>query len=395
MFSANNIVDSKLIGLKDYFESDYLSIKDAFREKLENQDVILIGAAGSIGYAMVPLVLDVAPKNLLLMDQDENRLTTLLRLVRAKDWVHSKTQLAIAAMDFGSVEAKSLISNFSSNPIILNFAAAKHVRSERDKYGIAHLLSENFLKPWQLIEDTNPKYYFGVSTDKAANPVNFMGVSKALHEQLLFLTNGSSARFANVAFSQGSLLDSWRYRLSWNEPLVVPQDIERFLITHEDAARLCAISIGKADKSSVVVPNSGVVESRSLAKVVLDFLVGKNLNPKIFDDYSQAKKFLEAERAETGSWPVVMTDSDTPGEKKFEEFLGDGESVLSLTFATSQIMLVRPKLLFLEEIRDYVHNGIFEDNKNKYWHRELVSKINQAIPTFEPKSGIQILDNRP
>ena len=393
MFSANNLVDSKLIGLKDYFEADYLSIKDSFRERLENQQVILIGAAGSIGYAMVPLVLDVAPKNLLLMDQDENRLTTLLRLVRAKDWVHSKTQLAIAAMDFGSVEAKSLISNFSSNPIILNFAAAKHVRSERDKYGIAHLLSENFLKPWQLIEDTNPQYYFGVSTDKAANPVNFMGVSKALHEQLLFLTNGSSARFANVAFSQGSLLDSWRYRLSWNEPLVVPQDIERYLITHEDAARLCAISIGKADKSSVVVPNSGVVESRPLAKVALDFLAGKNLNPKIYDDYLQAKTFLEAGGAESGSWPVVMTDSDTPGEKKFEEFIGKSENSKKVTNLTSQVSPQKTTTVSLTSITEYLRIDFIDNLESGL--EILTDLIKKAIPTFEPIFGNEKLDDRP
>ena len=393
MFSANNLVDSKLIGLKDYFEADYLSIKDSFRERLENQQVILIGAAGSIGYAMVPLVLDVAPKNLLLMDQDENRLTTLLRLVRAKDWVHSKTQLAIAAMDFGSVEAKSLISNFSSNPIILNFAAAKHVRSERDKYGIAHLLSENFLKPWQLIEDTNPKYYFGVSTDKAANPVNFMGVSKALHEQILFLTNGSSARFANVAFSQGSLLDSWRYRLSWNEPLVVPQDIERFLITHEDAARLCAISIGKADRSSVVVPNSGVVESRPLAKVALDFLAGKNLNPKIYDDYLQAKTFLEAEGAESGSWPVVSTNSDTPGEKKFEEFIGKSEKSKKVTNLTSQVSPQKTTTASLTSITEYLRIDFIDNLESGL--EILTDLIKKAIPTFEPIFGNEKLDDRP
>jgi FlaA1/EpsC-like NDP-sugar epimerase len=385
--------EAKTINLESYFKEDFLSTESAFREKLEYEDIIILGAAGSIGFAMLPFVLSQAPRKLLLIDQDENRLTLLLRLIRAKDWVSPSTKLSIAAMDYGSTEARRLLNDYSANPKILNFAAAKHVRSERDIYGIAHLLNENFVKPWRLIEDLNPSYYFGVSTDKAANPVNFMGASKALHEQLLFSISSSSARFANVAFSQGSLLDSWRYRLTWKEPLVVPRDIERFLITPEDAARLCAISIAKANNSSIVVPNEGVVKSFFLHKIASEYLLAKNLNAVVFDDYAKARDFLNSKRNNTNEWALVLTESDTSGEKKFEEFVGVGEFAAPLTTLTSEITPNKTNLKDLIKIRDFVMKEHFH-SKNT-WREELIGLIAKAIPTFEPVLGEEFLDMRP
>jgi len=384
---------NKLIGLQDYFEEDFSEVEGQFQNRLKGKDVIVIGAAGSIGFATVPFILNCSPNRVLLLDQDENRLTTLLRLIRAKDLAVNTSNLSIAAMDFGSKEAYKLLAEYSHNPVVLNFAAAKHVRSERDKYGIEHLLSENFLKPWKLIETINPEYYFGVSTDKAANPVNFMGVSKALHEQLLFQTNSSSARFANVAFSQGSLLESWHYRLQWNEPLVAPKDIERFLITHEDAARLCAISIGAADSASVIVPNSGVVESLFLADVAEAFLKANDLEPVEFDNYVKAKKYL-ADRTWTGkSWPIVLTNSDTSGEKKYEEFVGLLEVPKHVTKKTSSLIPNRSTLAGLEAIKSYFERGSMMKSPN--WREELISIITDVIPTFNPMFSDEILDNRP
>ena len=391
-FSLQND-DAKMINLDNYFQEDYLSIEKTFKEKLENQDVILLGAAGSIGVAMLPFILNALPRNLLLIDQDENRLTSLLRLVRAKEWAAPTTNLTLAAMDFGSVEARSLLSNFSKHPIVLNFAAAKHVRSERDRYGIGHLIIENFLKPWQLIEDLNPVFYFGVSTDKAANPVNFMGASKALHEKLLHFINSSSARFANVAFSQGSLLESWKYRLNWNVPLVVPSDIERFLITHEDAARLCAISISRANNSGVLIPRDGVVHSHFLRQVALDYLKAKGLRPVIFENYQEAQRFIDSTQRQEKEWPVVLTESNTSGEKKFEEFIARGEAALPLTPLTNQII---PKMVdheALSRIRTCVLTQVISADSN--WRENLTRLIMDAIPSFTPIPGDETLDLRP
>jgi FlaA1/EpsC-like NDP-sugar epimerase len=385
--------ENQLIDLKDYFEEDFQSVNNTLIGKMQNQNIILIGAAGSIGFAVLPFILSAIPRNLLLIDQDENRLTLLLRLARAKDWISASTNLTVAAMDYGSIEARHLLKTFSKEPIILNFAAAKHVRSERNTYGIAHLLRENFSKPWQLIEDLNPNYYFGISTDKAANPVNFMGASKALHEQLLFLVQSSSARFANVAFSQGSLLDSWRYRMQWNEPLVVPQDVERFLITSKDAARLCAISISKASNSAVLIPNDKVVSSMFLFDVASRYLQAKNLKPIIFEDYQKAKESLSSKNIKSNVWPLVVTNSDTPGEKKREEFLGEGELATPLTRQTSQIIPRKTKIEILQKIRHFIEKDIYDLQKSS--RTDLVRFIQDAIPSFDPIYGTEILDSRP
>ena len=384
---------NKLIRLQDYFEEDFLEVEGQFQNRLQGKDVIVIGAAGSIGFATVPFILRCSPNRVLLLDQDENRLTTLLRLIRAKDLAVKTSSLSIAAMDFGSKEAHKLLTEYSRNPVVLNFAAAKHVRSERDKYGIAHLLSENFIKPWKLLESLNPNYYFGVSTDKAANPVNFMGVSKALHEQLLFQIDSSSARFANVAFSQGSLLESWHYRLQWNEPLVAPKDIERFLISHEDAARLCAISIGVAGLASIVVPNHGVVNSHVLADVAKLFLKESKFEPIEFDSYTKAKEFLANSAGNGKRWPLVLTESDTSGEKKYEEFVGFAEETLELTTRTSMLIPTRSSQASLEEIISYLESDFLHQAEN--WREELISLITSAIPTFNPILSNVILDGRP
>ena len=385
--------DIQFINLKDHFEEDFQSVKNTLIGKIQNESVIIIGAAGSIGFAVLPLILSAIPRKLLLIDQDENRLTLLLRLARAKDWISASTNLTVAAMDYGSIEARHLLKTFGKKPMILNFAAAKHVRSERDAYGIAHLLRENFSKPWQLIEELNPSYYFGVSTDKAANPVNFMGASKALHEQLLFLVQSSSARFANVAFSQGSLLDSWRYRLQWNEPLVVPQDVERFLITSQDAARLCAISISKASNSAVLIPNDKVVSSMTLLDVASRYLQAKNLKPIIFKDYQKARELLSSTNINPNEWPLVLTNSDTPGEKKREEFLGEGEVATPLTLQTSQIIPRKTKIEDLHNIRQFIENDIYYRQKSS--RSDLIKLIQDAISSFKPIYGNEILDSRP
>jgi FlaA1/EpsC-like NDP-sugar epimerase len=393
MIDFLNEDESKTISLIDSFQDDFLSIESAFKEKIENQDLILIGAAGSIGFAMIPLILKASPRNLLLLDQDENRLTMLLRLIRAKNWVDPLTNLTLAAMDFGSIEAKQLLQTFSSSPIVLNFAASKHVRSERDIYGIAHLLMENFIKPWQLIEYLKPKYYFGVSTDKAANPVNFMGATKALHEQLLFSTSSSSARFANVAFSQGSLLDSWRYRLRWNEPLVAPKEVSRFLITHRDAANLCAISIAKCGETGVLVPNGGTIKSLYLEEILLKYLIYKNLKPVVFENYYEAQLFQTSIKRKVNEWSIVITTPDTSGEKLFEEFVGIGEKLSPVTNLTSQIVPVKSALEQLRKIREYVSQELIYNQANNIdTVRDLIC---EAIPSFKHSQSQESLDGRP
>jgi FlaA1/EpsC-like NDP-sugar epimerase len=393
MMNSLNSEESKVINLKNYFREDFIFIENTFREKLQNQDIILIGAAGSIGSAILPLILGIIPKNLLLLDHDENRLTNLLRLARAKEWISPHTKISFAAMDFGSTEAKQLLAHYSKNPIVLNFAAAKHVRSERDVYGIAHLFNENFIKPWQLIEDLNPRYYFGVSTDKAANPVNFMGASKALHEKLLVYVNSSSTRFANVAFSQGSLLESWQYRLDWNEPLVAPNDIKRFLISHLDAAHLCAISISIASDSGILIPRENVVESFLLHEIAIKYLKGKNLNPLVFEDYREAQRMLVSRSDESNEWPIVLTKSNTDGEKKFEEFVGIGENSVPLTTHTCQVIPLPCDLADLFKIKNFVEYEIFNSQDN--WRENLLQLVSRVIPNFNPVKGDEKLDNRP
>jgi FlaA1/EpsC-like NDP-sugar epimerase len=205
--------------------------------------------------------------------------------------------------------------------------------------------------------------------------------------------NSSSTRFANVAFSQGSLLESWQYRLDWNEPLVAPNDVKRFLISHQDAAHLCAISISIASNSGILIPRENVVESFLLHEIAMNYLKGKNLKPVVFADYHEAQRMLDSRSNESQEWPLVLTESNTEGEKKFEEFIGLGESYVPLTTHTCQVTPSTCDLEDLFNIKNFISHEIF--NSNDKWRDRLVQLVSKVIPTFSPMKGDEKLDNRP
>ena len=383
---------TQLESIKTNFDLDFLEREEHFRKKVEHSSIVILGAAGSIGSSVVPLILKYSPRKLLLIDQDENRLTTLLRYIRAKSLVNTATEVQIMAADFASNYTLNAINEFAAQPTILNFAAAKHVRSERDQFGILHLLTENFLKPWKLIERTKPEFYFAVSTDKAANPVNFMGASKALHEQIITLQeSASTTRFANVAFSQGSLLESWSHRIRWREPLVVPSDIERYLISHQDAAKLCAIAMTVDSEFKILVPSPNSVESKYLKDIAVEYLHTLGIRPEFYADYLEARSSLESNKI--GTWPIVVTDSETHGEKKRETFIGELESSFKFTPNTEIVVPHVSSLEDLLNIQEFVSSQT--TSLSAGIEIELLHLIKRVIPNFNPLRGLGSLDTRP
>ena len=313
---------------------------------LNASSVLVIGGAGSIGSETVLRLADFPLKSLTIVDQDENGLTRLMRRLRGRTTPPATKTISTLPLDFGSplfFQAAEALAPFD---YVLNFAALKHVRSERDVWSILRMMETNILFPDRLIDwltTHSPNCrYFSVSTDKAANPVSFMGATKRLMEHITFrsreptgLSRGqTSARFANVAYSQGSLLESFVDRLNTGVPLAAPKDISRFFMTLPEAGEFCLLSgvIGQSGK--IYIPDLDPAEHLvTMEAAAIGFLNANGFAPEVFalEDEKTAFADLAALRSEN-RWPLILTPSDTSGEKPYEEFAGAHETPISDIF---------------------------------------------------------------
>jgi FlaA1/EpsC-like NDP-sugar epimerase len=294
---------------------------------VESRRILVIGGAGSIGSATVQELAAYRPAQLHVVDSDENALAELVRDLRSRDAVHRSTELRTTPLDFGSVIMQRLLGASAGYDLVLNFAAVKHVRSEKDVFSLLRMLEINVLAPKRLLgwlADLGVPRYFAVSTDKAANPVNMMGASKRVMELVMLdprlpLTT-TSARFANVAFSNGSLLDGWLRRLEKGQPWAVPESTRRYFVTPEESGMLCLLAATAGPDREVVIPDLDPDRHlRDLLEVAEEVLHALALEPVPCRSEDEARA-LAAEAPDTGRWPVLVTPLDTAGEKEFEEF---------------------------------------------------------------------------
>ena len=321
------------------FEEDVSRQTANLKQALSASRVCVIGGAGSIGSATLSLLLGYDIGELVVIDHNENGLANLTRRIQAAPIRPKARQITTLPFDYGSDIAHHFFNDHGHFDYVLNFAALKHVRSEKDVYSALALIDTNVLKPTHLLSwlaDANPKAsYFSVSTDKAANPVSFMGATKRLMEHAMFGSGHAeqlkgrkvSARFANVAYSNGSLLESFLQRLEARVPLAAPVGISRYFITEEEAGQLCLMA-GILGKDGDILfpklsPEDHLVPVEDIAR---KFLEANGYEADVFtlDEQDDASASLEKLAAEN-KWPLILTPADTAGEKPFEEFVGEGE----------------------------------------------------------------------
>ena len=327
------------------FAADLASHGDQLRQAVAGRRLLVIGGAGSIGSATVDLVSGLDPACLHVIDQSENYLAELVRHLRSRPGGLAVKDARFLPLDFGSRAACFWLQDQPAYDAVLHFAALKHVRSEKDSYSLWQMLDTNVIKLLDLMEHLSQVdfkgRFFSVSTDKAANPVNMMGASKRLMEHIIYnieaglpcLPHASSARFANVAFSNGSLLQSFQERLSQRQPLASPSQIQRFFVSLEESAHICALAAFLVDDQITVAPrvDQGLFLV-SLEEVARKFLRHHGLEPAIYDQEAAAIQALEGDLAQ-GRYPLLLTPPDTMGEKLFEEFVGQGEETRELGFS--------------------------------------------------------------
>src|ERR1700733_5562531 len=316
------------------FAEDIKARHDILRSAIGARRILVTGGAGSIGSATLELLFRYAPAAVHVIDLAENGLAELVRDFRSRPEPLVTGEFRLLPIDYGSAATERLLQSETAYDLVLHFAAHKHVRSEKDVPSVIQMLDTNVIKmhrftKW-LHKYGHGKRCFAVSTDKAANPTSLMGASKRLMEHVLFSigSNGSSAtstRFANVAFSNGSLLQGFLYRLARRQPLAVPREVRRYFVSPGEAAEICLLSAGAGEHGHITFPRLDPNEHlRPLVDIAVALLEHLGLKPSFYEDEAKACAATETE-LKRDAYPVLLTPLDTSGEKPYEEFVAIDE----------------------------------------------------------------------
>lgn len=324
------------------FDEDMAIVRAQLRDAVGGRRIIAIGGAGSIGSSTVLELAALRPDTLHIVDQNENGLAELVRQMRSRPQAWSARDFRTLPLDCGSATMAHFLRSERPYDIVLNFAALKHVRSEKDPYSTLQIFETNLAKQARLMRwlaDTGFEgRFFTVSTDKAANPSSIMGATKRLMEHVLFNSSAAaglggvrtSARFANVAFSNGSLLQAFEHRLARGDAMAVPRDTRRYFVSLAESGQICAIASAVAPGQTIVIPRLDPEEHLvPLQEIAERFLHRNGLAPAYYEDEAAACANVEAERRQ-GRWPLLITPLDTAGEKPYEEFVTEDEEIAEI-----------------------------------------------------------------
>ncbi len=329
--NINKLLSKRVRNVKiNPFLKDLNIQKDFLHSKIYNKKILVIGGAGTIGSSYIKQILNYKPAKITVVDINENGLTELTRDLRSSNLLNYNPDYITYPVNLQS-NTFNKIFNLESWDIVSNFSAHKHVRSEKDIISIEALIKNNVcgaIKLLKLCQENSPSYFFSVSTDKAANPVNIMGASKSLMEKLIISKKNkfrvSTARFANVAFSNGSLLDGFINRLNKKQPLSCPSDIKRFFVTPEQSGQICLLATFLGDSGNIFFPKLDFDKDQIYFKdIALDYLEEKGLEPVYVGSEKEAKDFII--KSDLKQYPIYFFKTDTSGEKTFEEFYTEDE----------------------------------------------------------------------
>ncbi len=389
-----------LIGREsELFSSDIQNACTHLDEMVSSSKFLVIGGAGSIGQAVTREIFKRNPKTLHVVDISENNMVELVRDIRSTIG-YGAGEFKTFAIDCGSPEFEALVSNSGSYDYIFNLSALKHVRSEKDPYTLMRMLMVNVfntLKTIQLAKKVSAKKYFCVSTDKAANPVNMMGASKRIMEMFLMkesLTQEiSMARFANVAFSDGSLLHGFNQRFTKKQPFSAPNDILRYFVTPQESGELCLLSGMFGDNRDIFFPKlSEKLHLTSFSEIAVRYLRAQEYEPYECESEDEARDRVEELLAKK-CWPCYFFKSDTTGEKDFEEFFTDEEDLDMERFNSIGVIKNTPK--FDEAKLQNFSRNIEDLRAKKAWTKEdILDLYFDLLPEFDHKETGKYLDQK-
>ncbi|MFH0272503.1 UDP-N-acetylglucosamine 4,6-dehydratase [Vibrio jasicida] len=381
------------------FTQDIENHEEELSRIVSESSFLVLGGAGSIGQAVTKEIFKRNPKKLHVVDISENNMVELVRDIRSS-FGYIDGDFQTFALDIGSLEYDAFIKADGKFDYVLNLSALKHVRSEKDPYTLMRMIDVNVFNTDKTIQqsiDAGAKKYFCVSTDKAANPVNMMGASKRIMEMFLMRKSEqmaiSTARFANVAFSDGSLLHGFNQRIQKRQPIVAPNDIKRYFVTPQESGELCLMSCIFGENRDIFFPKlSEALHLISFADIAVKYLEQLGFEPHLCETEEEARQLAHT-LPEQGKWPCLFTASDTTGEKDFEEFFTDKEELDMSRFENLGIIKNEP--LYEQELLTLFENSISEMKGERAWTKEQIVKLFfTMIPDFGHKETGKYLDSK-
>jgi len=401
MFNLNNFINKYVIQRSEsMFYHDIEANKYKLSRKIEGKSVLVIGGAGSIGSSFIKAILPFKPATLVVVDTNENALAELTRDLRSTKGMYVPEDYIPYPMDFASPVFEKMFRSRNGFDIVGNFSAHKHVRSEKDIYSVEALLQNNVLHAkllLDLLSEYPPEEYFCVSTDKAANPVNIMGASKRIMEDVIFSYSDKfpvkTARFANVAFSNGSLPAGFLARIQKLQPLSAPSDVRRYFVSPEESGQICLLSCILGENRAIFFPKLAEAQMMTFDAIGTELL--KAHGYEVLECSSDEEAIDKAEALKQGSnlYPVHYTVSDTSGEKPFEEFVTDTETADMDRFSSLGVITgkqipdkARVEILF----RDL--NAAFK--KQETTKEEIIRIMREYLPNFEHIETGKSLDSK-
>ncbi|MDI4671249.1 UDP-N-acetylglucosamine 4,6-dehydratase [Pseudoalteromonas shioyasakiensis] len=389
-----------LIGRKKVlFSEDVKNAEEILKKEVSSSRFLVLGGAGSIGQAVTKEIFKRNPKKLHVVDISENNMVELVRDIRSS-FGYIDGDFQTFALDIGSIEYDAFIEADGQYDFVLNLSALKHVRSEKDPYTLMRMIDVNVFNTDKTIQqsiDNGVKKYFCVSTDKAANPVNMMGASKRIMEMFLMRRSEqidiSTARFANVAFSDGSLLHGFNQRIEKKQPIVAPSDIKRYFVIPQESGELCLMSCIFGDNRDIFFPKlSESLHLITFAEIAEKYLAEKGYEAYLCKSEDEARELIKTLPAQ-GKWPCLFTTSDTTGEKDFEEFFTDKETLDMERFENLGIIKNMPE--YDAELLALFEDTISQFKQQKSWSKsQIVDLFFKMLPDFGHKETGKYLDSK-
>jgi FlaA1/EpsC-like NDP-sugar epimerase len=390
---------------KELFTEDIQKHKEELEQIVSSSRFLVIGGAGSIGQAVTKEIFKRNPLKLHVVDISENNMVELVRDIRSS-FGYINGDFQTFALDIGSAEYDVFWNADGKYDYILNLSALKHVRSEKDPFTLMRMIETNIFNTDKTLEqaiNNKVKKYFCVSTDKAANPVNMMGASKRIMEMFVNRRSKdidvSMARFANVAFSDGSLLHGFDQRLKKNQPIVAPNDIKRYFVIPKEAGELCLMSTIFGENRDIFFPKlSAELNLITFSEIAVRYLKEKGFEPYLCETEDDARTFFKTSEPQTSklpnlNYPCLFTKSDTTGEKDFEEFFTENEELDMERF--ENLGVIKNKLDFDSvKIEEFIKT-IQSLKQTKSWTKnELITQFHKMIPDFDHKETGKYLDSK-
>jgi FlaA1/EpsC-like NDP-sugar epimerase len=401
MIDINKFINQHITNRgESFFRQDLAQHQQALIHAISGKSVLVIGGAGTIGSSYIRAVLKFKPSRLYVVDISENGLTELTRDLRSTAGGYVPEDYKTYPVNFNDDVFYHLIATEGPFDIVANFAAHKHVRSEKDHYSITALLENNVIRAEKFLsflKQHPPQHFFCVSTDKAANPANIMGASKKIMEEMIMAYANyfpiTTARFANVAFSNGSLLDGFINRMMKRQPFSVPTDVRRYFVSPEESGQICMLACMLGMTGEVFFPKLKENQLTSFKDITEAFVKSLGMEVIPFDTEQAAKEYASSMPHDTKFWPVYYFSSDTSGEKAYEEFYTEGELLDMETYYALGVIKNAPRRS-LDEIHAMINklNAVLKNPELS--KADIVHVMTEFLPTFHHVETGKNLDQK-